>query len=67
MRGFAYLNLLLTKSCQTVTEESRNMSRVIYMLCRQMYTVSCYLTQFLLNAAKHVSSLYKAHLQGLFC
>jgi hypothetical protein len=26
-----------------------------------------YLTQFLLNAAQHVSNLYKAHLQGLFC
>jgi hypothetical protein len=40
---------------------------VIYMLCRQMYTVLCYLTQLLLlNAAQHVSSLYKAHLQGLF-
>jgi hypothetical protein len=38
----------------------------IYMLCRQMYTVLCYLTQFLLNVAQHVSSLYKAHLQGLF-
>jgi hypothetical protein len=25
------------------------------MLCRQMYTVLCYLTQFLLNAAQHVS------------
>jgi hypothetical protein len=36
----------------------------IYILCRQMYTVLCYLTQFLLNAAQHVSSLYKAHLQG---
>jgi hypothetical protein len=32
-----------------------------------MYTVLCYLTQFLLlNAAQHVSSLYKAHLQGSF-
>jgi hypothetical protein len=39
----------------------------IYMLCRQMYTALCYLTQFLLNAAQHVSSLYKALLQGLFC
>jgi hypothetical protein len=40
---------------------------IIYMLCRQMYTVLCYLTQLLLsNAAQHVSSLYKAHLQGLF-
>jgi hypothetical protein len=39
---------------------------IIYMLCRQMYTVLCYLTQFLLNVAQHVSSLYKAHLQGLF-
>jgi hypothetical protein len=38
----------------------------IYILCRQMYTVLCYLIQFLLNAAQHVSSLYKAHLQGLF-
>jgi hypothetical protein len=38
----------------------------IYMLYRQMYTVLCYLTQFLLNVAQHVSSLYKAHLQGLF-
>jgi hypothetical protein len=35
-----------------------------YILCRQMYTVLCYLTQFLLNAAQNVSSLYKAHLQG---
>jgi hypothetical protein len=35
------------------------------MLCRQMYTVLCYLTQFLLNAAQHVSSLYKAQLQEL--
>jgi hypothetical protein len=26
----------------------------------------CYLTQFLLNVAQHVSSLYKAHLQGSF-
>jgi hypothetical protein len=26
----------------------------------------CYLTQFLLNVAQHVSSLYKAHLQELF-
>jgi hypothetical protein len=41
---------------------------VLYILCRQMYTVLCYLTQFvLLNAAQYVSSLYKAHLQGLFC
>jgi hypothetical protein len=32
-----------------------------------MHTVLCYLTQFLLNAAQHVSSLYKAHFQGLFC
>jgi hypothetical protein len=40
---------------------------VIYILYRQMYTVSCYLTQFLLlNAAQHVSSLHKAHLQQLF-
>jgi hypothetical protein len=31
-----------------------------------MYNVLCYLTQFLLNDAQHVSSLYKAHLQGLF-
>jgi hypothetical protein len=42
--------------------------RFIYMLCRQMYTVLCYLTQFLLlNADQNVSRLYKAHLQGLFC
>jgi hypothetical protein len=34
---------------------------IIYILCRQLYTVLCYLTQFLLNAAQHVSSLYKAH------
>jgi hypothetical protein len=39
---------------------------ITYMLCRQKYTVLCYLTQFLLNAAQHVSSLYKAQLQGLF-
>jgi hypothetical protein len=40
---------------------------LVYILCRQMYTFLCYLTQFLLlNAAQHVSSLYKAHLQGLF-
>jgi hypothetical protein len=39
----------------------------IYMLYRQMYTVLCYLTQFLLNVAQHVSSLYKAHLRELFC
>jgi hypothetical protein len=39
----------------------------IYLLCRQMYTLLCYLTQFLLlNVAQHVSSLYTAHLQGLF-
>jgi hypothetical protein len=44
-----------------------NKIRPIYILCRQMYTVLCYLTQLLLlNAAQHVSSLYKAHLQGLF-
>jgi hypothetical protein len=39
---------------------------IIYILYRQMYTVLCYLTQFILNAAQHVSSLYNAHLQGLF-
>jgi hypothetical protein len=39
---------------------------LVYILCRQMYTVLCYLPQFLLNAAQHVSSLYKAHLQWLF-
>jgi hypothetical protein len=45
-----------------------NVQFIIYILCRQMYTVLCYLTQFLLlNAAQHVSSLYKAHLEGLFC
>jgi hypothetical protein len=33
----------------------------IYILRRQMYTFLCYVTQFLLNAVQHVSSLYKAH------
>jgi hypothetical protein len=28
------------------------------MLCRQMYTVLCYLTQFVLNVAQPVSSLH---------
>jgi hypothetical protein len=45
---------------------NENIVRFTYILCRQMYTVLCYLTQFLLNAAQHVASLYKAHLQGLF-
>jgi hypothetical protein len=29
----------------------RQQDEIKYMLCRQMYTVLCYLTQFLLNAA----------------
>jgi hypothetical protein len=38
----------------------------IYILCRQMYTVLCYLTQFLLNVAQHFLAYIRLIFRGSF-